>query len=284
VEGTEALHPDRSPAPLTEAPNPPEETTTIDQQWSEMLSRWAIPDELIAAASASPYFFDPAVFAEAADEAIARPEDSVSDRAAREALPPNGTVLDIGVGAGAASLRLGAARVIGVDPSRVLLDAFVQRAVRLATAPTPIEGTWPAVAPETPPADVVVCHHVIYNVPDFVPFARALAEHANHRVVIELTSEHPMAWMRPYWEALHGLDQPDRPTVDDAVAVLAALGFDVRHQRWPRRYQMIGEVGDDQVARIARRLCLPTSRHDELRRILASSPPPREREVVTLWW
>ena len=249
-----------------------------------MLSRWAIPDDLIAAAPASPYFFDPAVFVHAADQAIARADDTVSDRTAREALPPNGTVLDIGVGAGAASLRLGAARVIGVDPSSVLLDAFVERAAHLGTAPTPVQGTWPAVAPETPLADVVVCHHVVYNVPGLADFARALAEHASRRVVIELTAEHPMAWMRPYWAALHGLEQPDRPTADDAVAVLAELGLDVRHQRWQRRYQMIGETGDDQVARIARRLCLPTERHDELRQLLAATPPPGDRDVVTLWW
>lgn len=265
-------------------PGPPAEATTLDRQWSEMLSRWAIPPDLIAAAPASPYFFDPAVFVAAADEAIGRADDTVSDRTAREALPANGTVLDIGIGAGAASLRLGAARVIGVDPSRVLLDAFVERAARLGTAPTPIEGAWPGIAPETPRADVVVCHHVVYNVADLAAFARALTEHANHRVVIELTAEHPMAWMRPYWQAIHGVDQPDRPTIDDAVAVLLGLGLNVGQRRWRRRYQMVGETGDDQVARIARRLCLPTPRHDELRQLLAITPPPSEREVVTLWW
>jgi hypothetical protein len=174
--------------------------------------------------------------------------------------------------------------VIGIDPSAASLDAFVERAARVGTAATPIKGTWPAAAAETPLADVAVCHHVIYNVPDLADFATALAEHARHRVVVEFTAEHPMAWMSPYWEALHGVRQPEGPTADDAIAVLTALGFAVRHERWPRRYQMIGETGGDQVARMARRLCLPTARHDELRELLVTVPPPREREVVTAWW
>jgi len=93
-----------------------------------------------------------------------------------------------------------------------------------------------------------------------------------------------MAWMRPYWQALHGLDQPDRPTVDDAIAVLTELGFNVHQQQWRRRYQMIGETGDDQVARVGRRLCLPAARHDELRQLLTTDPPRCDREVVTVWW
>jgi hypothetical protein len=249
-----------------------------------MLSLWAIPDELVAAAPESPYFFDPAVFIEIADEAIARREDTMSDRVAREALPEHGSLLDAGVGAGAASLRLGAARVIGVDPSRVLLDAFVERARRLGIEAIPIEGTWPAVSDETPVADVAVCHHVAYNVADLGTFATALDQHARRRVVIELTAEHPMAWMRPYWQALQGIDQPDRPTADDVIAVLTELGFDVRQHRWKRQYQMIGESGPARLARVGRRLCLQTARREELRQALDATPPPRDREVVTLWW
>ncbi len=254
-----------------------------NRAWAQMLSRWAIPDDLVAAAPESPYFFDPDVFTEAADEALARVEDTVSDHVAREALPAHGTILDVGVGAGAASLRLAAARVVGVDPSRIMLDAFAQRAEHLATEHTTIEGAWPAVASQAPSCDVVVCHHVVYNVADLAGFASALADHALQRVVIELTAIHPMAWLTPYWKALYGRPQPDRPTADDAVAVLREAGFSVEQQRWHREVQMIGEAGDDRLARIARRLCLPATRHEELGHILATTPPPRAREVVTLW-
>jgi SAM-dependent methyltransferase len=257
---------------------------SLDEEWAELLAAWAIPEKLVAAAPASPYFFDPAVFIAAADEAAARVEDTVSDRMARDALPAGGSVLDVGAGAGAASIRLRAGRVIAVDSNRELLDAFAAGTrVRGATAVT-VEGPWPAAAHDTPTADVAVCHHVIYNVPRLAEFITALADHARHRVVLEFTVEHPMAWLRPYWQAVHGLGQPDRPVADDALAVIRGLGFDVHQERWSRAYQMIGESTDRQLGRIARRLCLPPDRYDDLRAAIAENPPPRQRAVVTAWW
>ena len=249
-----------------------------------MLSWWAIPEEFVAAAPNPPYFFDPQVFIDAADEALTRIDDTPSDAAAREALPEGGTVLDVTCGAGAASLRLRPARVVGVDPSAPLLEAFTERAAGLGIDAESIESVWPDAASQTAVANVVVCHHVVYNVPELAAFAAALRDHAERRVVVELTAVHPMAWMAPYWKALHGLDQPDRPVAEDAVAVLKDIGLTVHQQRWSRRYQMIGETGAHSLQRIARRLCLPPDRLDELRQLLATTPPPAEREVVTLWW
>jgi hypothetical protein len=124
----------------------------------------------------------------------------------------------------------------------------------------------------------------VYNIADLAGFAKALDEHARQRVVIELTAAHPMGWMAPYWEGMHGLAQPDRPNAEDALAVLTEIGFDVHEARAKRAYQMIGESGDESLARIARRLCLPPSRLDELRELLVKFPPPLERDMVTIWW
>jgi len=249
-----------------------------------MLEGWAIPDDLIGQAPESPYFFDPAVFIGAADVAISRAEDTPSDRAAREALSEGGTVLDVGVGAGAASLRLRPAHITGVDPSATLLEAFAARATALGIAHTEVVGTWPDAAAQVMAADVVVCHHVVYNVTNLASFLSALAAHAHRRVVVELTAMHPMSWLAPYWMALHRLTQPQTPTWEDAAAVVSALGFEVHQQRSRRDVQMIGERGDEQEARIARRLCLGPERLPELRRLLAATPPPSTREIVTLWW
>lgn len=261
-----------------------DDAAEANRRWQQMLAAWAIPEELVARAPEPPYFFDPAVFIAAADDAVARVEDTVSDAVAREALQPEGTVLDVGVGAGAASLRLRPAHVTGVDPNTTLLEAFAARAANLGVAHTEVEGTWPDSAPRVPDADVVVCHHLVYNVPDLASFASALASRARRRVVLELTAVHPMAWLAPYWMALHGLAQPATPTAEDAAAVLVALGFAVREQRWQRAVEMIGELSDDHVARIARRLCLDSSRVPELRHLLATTPPPTARDVVTMWW
>ena len=244
-----------------------------------MLAEWSIPEPLIADAPESPYFFDPQVFIEIADASLAREEDTPSDAVARDALPGSGSVLDVGVGAGTASLRLNPGHVMGVDPSGELLTAFTERAARHGIVATAFEGRWPEIAAEVPLADVVVCHHVCYNVADLAGFAAALSSHARNRVVVELTTVHPMTWMAPYWEAMHGLRQPDRPTVGDAIEVLTALGADVREQRWKREYQMLGETGPHQVDRIARRLCLPPARHGELAALLAAIPPPASERL-----
>ena len=255
-----------------------------DRAWAGMLADWAVPEEILAAAPASPFFFDPRSFIGAAEEAVNRSADTPSDAAAREALPAGGTVLDVGCGAGAASLRLRPGRVVGVDQSRPLLAAFSEGARRLGIDVEVIEGRWPDRAGEAETTDVVVCHHVLYNVPDLAPFAAALSAHARRRVVVEMTASHPLAWLTPYWKALHGLEQPERPTGDDAVAVLEAMGLTVAQTRWRRRYAVIGEGGEDAVARIGRRLCIGPHRYDELRGLLAVEPPPPDRDVVTLWW
>jgi SAM-dependent methyltransferase len=260
------------------------DTDNASGRWAEMLAAWAIPDRLLAGAPESPYFFAPQVFIAAADKALSRPNDTPSDEVAREVLPVGGSVLDVGCGAGAASLRLRPGRVTGVDPSGPLLAAFSARATGLGIDVTTIQSAWPDVAPRCDVADVVVCHHVLYNVAHLAEFVAALYDHARRRVVVELTAQHPMAWMAPYWKALHGLDQPDRPTVDDAITVLTSLGFAVQQFRWSRAYQMIGETDDEALHRIARRLCLPPDRYDELRTVLAYVSPPADREVVTLWW
>ncbi len=255
-----------------------------ERRWADLLGAWAIPEELVRAVPAPPYFFDPAVFAAGADEALAREDDTPSDRRAREALGGGGTVLDVGAGAGAGSLRLRPSMLVAVDTSAALLRALAERAARLAVPTTLIEGRWPDVAARAPHADVVVCHHVVYNVADLAPFAEALDDHALRRVVIELSAVHPTAWMAPYWAALHGLPTPEGPTVDDAVAVLRGLGFEVHDERWRRPLHLVGGAGPDGLANLARRLCLPRERHEELRALLRAVPPPEHRDVATLWW
>src|ERR671927_27146 len=74
-----------------------------------------------------------------------------------------------------------------------------------------VRGNWPDVAEQTDDADVVVCHHVFYNVPDLVPFAQALTRHARRRVVVELTDQHPLVATRDLWLHFHGIDRPSGP-------------------------------------------------------------------------
>jgi len=95
-----------------------------------------------------------------------------------------------------------------------------------------VEGPWPDVAARVDVADVVVCANVAYNVPDLAGFALALTDHARHRVVLELTSHHPMSVLNDLWLMFHDLRRPDAPTADHCEAVLRESGLDPRRTDW----------------------------------------------------
>jgi SAM-dependent methyltransferase len=263
---------------------------TPADRWRDQLAAWAIPSEIIAAVVDSPWSVPTEVFARRADTSIAAPAGASYLRA-REALGDGGTVLDVGCGAGAASLPLGAP-ITGVDVSSEMLAALAERAQRLGLELRTVEGRWPDVADETPVADVVVCHHVAYNVPELGPFATALTDHARRRVVIELTPHHPMTPLNPLWTALHGLDRPTGPTARDAVDVLREVGIVAAVETSPRPPRAEYTSFADMVAVTRRRLCLPPERDPdvaaELRRLGVDPEHPRdlappEDTLVTLW-
>jgi SAM-dependent methyltransferase/GNAT superfamily N-acetyltransferase len=258
--------------------------TAVDR-WREQLESWAIPADILARAPASPYGFSVDVFSRIADDAVARPPD-VAARRALEVLADGDVVLDVGCGAGAAGLPLAsrAGRLVGVDESPDLLAAFAVRAERLGVDHLEVRGRWPDIAGEVPAADVVVCRHVAYNVPDLDPFLARLTDHARRRVVLHLTTEHPLAWTTPYWERLHGVGRPAGPTVEDAVAVAREVAVEPSEERWSEPFDLGDATLDDQVAFLGRRLCLGQDRDEELRRALAEIGVPGPRPVATLWW
>lgn len=258
------------------------------ERWRSGLRGWEIPPEILAAAPESPWGFPTAIFAKHADDAVARAEDTLSDAAARQALPAGGSALDVGCGAGAAALRLAtgtprAGLLIGVDSGPGMLEAFAARAEVAGVDHRQIAGQWPDVAEACPAADVVVCHHVFYNVSDLAPFAQALTARARERVVVELTDVHPLVWMAPMWEAIHGSPRPPGPSADDAAEALQDAGINLRSTTWWRPFTL-AQGTEDRVVFLRRRLCVGADRDAEIRALLAEHPPPDEREVTTLWW
>lgn len=249
--------------------------------WAESLAAWAIPQEILDAAPAEPWRFSPALFQWSSGAAVRTP----SGQHALEALPEGGSVLDVGVGGGRASLPLAppAALIVGVDQSSELLATFEAAAEGAAIAHRTILGRWPDVADQAPVADVVVCHHVFYNVADLVPFAQRLTDHAQRRVVVELTAEHPTANLTPAWRALHGLERPTRPTAPDAVAVLEEMGLTVQAQEW-RRWGPEERERAEVVAFARRRLCVGPEHDREIDELLGPDSESPSRQVVTLWW
>src|SRR5207244_8768953 len=146
-----------------------------------------------------------------------------------------------------------------------------------------IHGAWPAVADEVQPADVVVCHHVVYNVADLAPFAHALQDHARRRVVVELTAQHPLVATRELWRHFHDLDRPTGPSAADAAAVLHEAGIQANVEEFDRPSRWHAPDRAALVAFTRRRLCLTSDRDPEVDRLLgADAWAPRR--LVTLWW
>jgi len=195
-------------------------------------------------------------------------------------------VLDVGAGAGAASLALvpPAARIVGVDESATMLEAFAAAADERGVRHSEVCGRWPDVAPSAPDADVVVCHHVFYNVATLAPFALALSDHAGRRVVAELTAVHPQTSLNPLWRRFHGLERPSGPRAEDALAVLAEAGIEAHLERFGRPPRWSGRDRAEVVAFVRRQLCLPLDREAEVDDALGAEPAIAPDEAVTLWW
>ncbi len=253
--------------------------TTAGEHWAQQLGAWAIPDHIMAAAPESPWAFSPALFTAPIDPG----PDTPSRHRARELLADGGVVLDVGCGGGAAGLALvpPAGRVIGFDQSAELLAAFSARATEMGVDHQAIQGSWPEGAAAAGVGDVVVCHHVAYNVAPLSNFAIELSAHAGRRVVMELTSEHPRAGINHLWRHFWDLDRPSGPTADDAVAVLREAGIRPQIERFPRLPRPVSQ--EVRVAAARRYLCLSEDRDPEIAALLGEEPKVYG-ELVTLWW
>lgn len=265
--------------------------TEAGQRWRTQLLAWAIPDDIVAQAEVPPWAHDPASFA--VDETI-DPTSPIYELA-RELLPvEGGSVMDVGCGGGRSSLPLvpRATRLVGVDENPAMLARFAQAAEELGVEFCDIQGRWPDVVIERElagdplePCDVVVCHHVFFNVPDLEPFVVALTAMARLGVVVVLPMHHPLAAWNDAWKHFWNLDRPSGPTADDAVAVLRALGLEPDVSVVPRPpMTRHADDPDALVVSARRRLCLPSSRDDEIRQWIALHPPQFMREVVVLRW
>ncbi len=248
-------------------------------EWANSLAKWAIPQEILAQATSTPWIHPPELFA-VPDEI----ESTISHVRAQEALPIGGSILDIGCGGGRATFALmSASHVIGVDHQGEMLDMYAANAKSRGVKCEVFEGFWPEVAAEVPSADVVVCHHVVYNVPDIAPFLEGLNSHAKHRVVIEMPANHPLTNLSGAWKYFWNLDRPVAPIASDLVEILKEIGIEANIEYWIGKLRDRSDIDrDSEFMRV--RLCLPPERLGEVREYLMKNPLPAQREIATIWW
>lgn len=257
---------------------------TPAERWAEALAAWAIPDEILDRAPEPPWVHPPALFR--ADPGR-DPVDTPSHRAARRALAGGGSVLDVGVGGGRSCLPLvpPADALTGVDEQEAMLEQFSAATSALGVPVATFQGRWPDVADQVPVADVVVSHHVVYNVAPIEPFLAALTDHAHRLVVVELPERHPTSWMNPLWERFWSLPRPTEPSAALFTDIVRSLGSrpDVAWAERPPR-AATGEHTPEYVAFVRRRLCLTPDRDAEVAAALAELPTTGLHRVATVAW
>ena len=262
-------------------------------RWRSQLEAWAIPEDLLAAVSDSPYRWPVELFRRRSITAEERAPSPTSETVRRLA-GPGGSVLDIGAGAGRASLPLARAGhpVTAVEKSAEMAAALREECAGL-DGYVVVEDAWPT-AQDLGSFDVVMAAHVVYDIPSIESFLEAMDAHARRGVVLELTDSHPWAPLGPYYRTLHGIDRPAGPTVDDLVDVIREeLGIQPQVERWDRPGGTWFESWEEIVELYRRRLVVPPDRVDEVRVLLEPDVQVRDgrmtvgepvRRLATVWW
>ncbi|MEX2279166.1 MAG: class I SAM-dependent methyltransferase [Acidimicrobiia bacterium] len=267
---------------------------TAADNWRTELAAWEIPEHLLAAVDDSPYRWPVELFRRrniTAAETEAPPTFDIVSRLAGA----GGSVLDIGAGTGRASLPLAISGhpVTAVERSAEMASALREEAAAIEGRYEVIEEAWP-VSTEIGAFDVVMAAHVVYDVSAIEPFLAAMAAHARRGVVLEMTETHPWTPLGPYYRALHGIERPAGPSVDDLVAVIREV-FEVAPEvvRWERPGGTWFESWEEIEEVYRRRLVLPPDRIGELRALLGPDLAVIDsrmtlgdtvRRLATVWW
>lgn len=155
-------------------------------------------------------------------------------------LRPTTTLIDVGAGTGRHTNALAPRLdwVTAVEPS-----AAMREHIAPAANVTVIGSTWQDAEPA--PADLVICVHVLYPVPDAVPFIEKLERSATERVFIVLRDSpqgHP-------GELLAGPGRAREPLLRDCLLLLRQMGIapDVAMRTYAtaHRYQSLQQAVAD---------------------------------------
>jgi len=141
---------------------------------------------------------------------------------------PGVRVLDIGAGTGryAVPLARAGAQVTAVEPSPGMCSYLEQASdfenLAIRVVPSPWEEA------DVPPAEIVICAHVLYAVRDAASFLRKLDRSTLGQCFICLGYDSPNAWLAPFWRSIYGVERLLLPGAVPALALLHQLGVDAQ--------------------------------------------------------
>jgi len=185
-----------------------------------------------------------------------RPDEDPFLVRVRAGIDSGSTVIDVGAGTGRHTLALAphVAAVTAIDPSSAMLGLLREdlSAAGRNNVQT-IESEW--LAANVPPADTVLCSHVLYPIGDVVPFVRKLDGSARRRVFVYLRAD-PLPTDFGLWKEFHGTALQAQPVHMDLINVLAQIGIFADVEIVEHRFSWTFADLDEAQAQVRNSLCL----------------------------
>ena len=123
--------------------------------------------------------------------------------------------------------------VVAVEPSPSMSTALVQQAASADIKNiSPVQSTWQDAEVER--ADVIICCHVVYTVPDIEPFVRKLGTHAD-KIIVVLYDAPPQSQIHAVWKQVHDEERLFLPSLPELREVLTELGIAASFEQLPVR-------------------------------------------------
>ena len=172
---------------------------------------------------------------------------------------PEDTLIDVGAGGGrlALPLALRCRRVVAVEPSpsmcAVLRETAAAHDIDNVSL---VESDWLNAPVEQ--ADIVLCSHVVYAIPDIGPFVRKLEDSGSRRVLVVLYQAPPQSQIYPLWGRVHGTPRLPLPSLPEFQEVLAEMDISPAISPLPGQQPRGFDSLDDAVDQLTRRLYLAT--------------------------